>query len=63
MTNDELKRGSVIKDVITIFIDAIGFLCDDEKKMVNSDTNIIKDFNVDADDPQKLIWHWKSIFR
>jgi len=50
MTNDELRRESVIKEVIAIFIDVIGFLSDDEKKMVNKNTHIIKDFNVDGDD-------------
>jgi len=46
MTNDELRRESVIKDVITIFIDVIGFLSDDEKKRVNRDTHIINDFKM-----------------
>ncbi len=32
MTDDKLRRESVIKDVIAIFIDVIGFLIDDEKK-------------------------------
>ncbi len=54
MTNDELRRESVIKDVITIFIDVIGFLTDDEKKMVNENTHIIKDFNVDGDDATEV---------
>lgn len=54
MTNDELRRESVIKDVIAIFIDVIGFLTDDEKKMVNKDTHIIKDFNVDGDDATEV---------
>jgi len=54
MTNDELRRESVIKDVIAIFIDVIGFLSDDEKKMVNEGTHIIKDFNVDGDDATEV---------
>jgi len=54
MTNDKLRRESVIKDVIAIFIDVIGFLSDDEKKMVNESTHIIKDFNVDGDDATEV---------
>jgi len=54
MTNDKLRRESVIKDVIAIFIDVIGFLTDDEKKMVNENTHIIKDFNVDGDDATEV---------
>ncbi|MCF6322818.1 MAG: hypothetical protein L3J89_00600 [Gammaproteobacteria bacterium] len=54
MTNDELRRKSVIKDVIAIFIDVIGFLNDDEKKMVNENTHIIKDFNIDGDDATEV---------
>ncbi len=50
MTDDELRRKSVIKDVITIFIDVINFLTADEKKMVNRNTHIIKDFNVGGGD-------------
>ena len=50
MTDDELRRESVIKDVITIFIDVIGFLTEDEKKMVNRSTHIVKDFNVAGGD-------------
>ncbi len=50
MTDDELRRESVIKDVITIFIDVINFLTTDEKKMVNKNTHIIKDFNVGGGD-------------
>ncbi len=54
MTNNELRRESVIKDVITIFIDVIGFLTGDEKKMVDKNTHIIKDFNVDGDDATEV---------
>ncbi len=54
MTNDELRRELIIKDVIAIFIDVIGFLSDDEKKMVNENTHIIKDFNVDGDDATEV---------
>jgi len=54
MTNDELRRESVIRDVIAIFIDVIGFLSDDEKKMVNENTHIIKDFDVDGDDATEV---------
>lgn len=54
MTNGELRRESVIKDVIAIFIDVISFLTDDEKKMVNENTHIIKDFNVDGDDATEV---------
>jgi len=50
MTNDELRRESIIKEVITIFIDVINFLDDDEKKRVNENTHIIKDFNVNGYD-------------
>ncbi len=32
MTDNALRRESVIKNVITIFIDVIGFLTEDEKK-------------------------------
>jgi len=54
MTNDAVRRESVIKDVIAIFIDVIGFLTEDEKKMVNENTHIIKDFNVDGDDATEV---------
>ncbi len=54
MTNGELRRESVIKEVIAIFIDVIGFLTDDEKNMVNEYTHIIKDFNVDGDDATEV---------
>jgi len=54
MTSNELRRESVIKDVTAIFIDVIGFLTDDEKKMVNGRTHIIKDFNVDGDDATEV---------
>ncbi len=54
MTNDELRRESVIKEVIAIFIEVVGHLTDDEKKMVNKNTHIIKDFNVDGDDATEV---------
>ncbi len=46
MTNENITRKSVIKDVIAIFIDAIAFLDENEKKMVNENTHIIKDFKM-----------------
>ncbi len=54
MTNNELRRELIIKDVIAIFIDVIGFLTEDEKKMVNKNTHMIKDFNVDGDDATEV---------
>jgi len=46
MANKKITRESVIKDVISIFIDAIAFLDEDEKRMVNKNTHIIKDFKM-----------------
>ncbi len=46
MTNEKITRESVIKDVISIFIDAIAFLDEDEKNMVSENTHIIKDFKM-----------------
>lgn len=50
MSSDKLRRKLVIDDVITIFIDVINYLSDDEKKAVSEDTHIIKDFNVGGGD-------------
>jgi len=55
MTNDELRRESVIKEVITIFIDVINFLDDDEKLSVNEQTDITKDFKVCGDEDMEFI--------
>jgi len=63
MTNDELRRESVIKDVITIFIDVIGFLSSDEKSLVNEKTDIIKDFKVDGDDATEVIMELEKHFK
>lgn len=46
MINEKITRESVIKDVISIFIDAIAFLDEDEKKMVNENTHVINDFKM-----------------
>ncbi len=54
MNKDELSREAVINKVIEIFIDVIGFLNDDEKLLVNENTDIIKDFNVDGDDATEV---------
>lgn len=54
MNSDELSRESVIKKVIEIFIDVIGSLSDDEKLLVNENTDIIKDFNVAGDDATEV---------
>jgi len=50
MANDELRREAIINEIIKIFIDVVGFLNEDEKKQVNANTHIIKDFDVDGDD-------------
>ncbi len=62
MTNDELRRKSVIKDVITIFIDVIDFLSSDEKSLVSEKTDIIKDFKVDGDDATEVIMELEKHF-
>jgi len=46
MSNTNLTRKEIIKDVISIFIDTLGFLNEDEKLSVNERTDVIKDFNV-----------------
>jgi len=62
MINNEIRRESIIKDVITIFIDVIGFLNDKEKLSVNEDTDIIKDFKVDGDDATEVIMELEKYF-
>ncbi len=62
MTNDKLRRESVIKDVITIFINAIDFLSDDEKLSVNENTDIIKDFKMNTDDATLMIMDLEKHF-
>jgi len=54
MTNNELRRESVIKDVIAIFINVVNFFDEDEKKRINKNTHIIKDFNIDGDDATEV---------
>lgn len=46
MSNINLTREEIIKDVIYVFIETLGFLDDDEKSSVNENTDVIKDFNV-----------------
>ncbi|MBN4081926.1 MAG: hypothetical protein COC05_01540 [Gammaproteobacteria bacterium] len=46
MSDKKIIREAVIKDVIDIFIETLGFLDEAEKKSVNENTHIIKDFNV-----------------
>ncbi len=46
MSNMNLTRETIIKDVIYVFIETLGFLDDDEKASVNENTDVIKDFNV-----------------
>lgn len=62
MTNEELRREKIIKDVIAIFIEVIGFLNDDEKISVNEGTDIIKDFKVDGDDATEVIMELEKYF-
>ncbi len=62
MTNDELRRESVVKDVIRIFIDTIDFLSDDEKSSVNENTDIIKDFKMNTDDATLMIMNLEKHF-
>ncbi len=53
--NNESRHDAIIEKVIEIFIDVIGFLSDDEKKQVNKDTDLIKDFDVSGDDATEVI--------
>ncbi|MCF6338795.1 MAG: hypothetical protein L3J84_12740 [Gammaproteobacteria bacterium] len=46
MANTNLTRDEIIKNVISIFIDTLGFLNEDEKLSVDENTDVIKDFNV-----------------
>lgn len=62
MTNDELRRESVVKDVIRIFIHTIDFLSDDEKSSVNENTDIIKDFKMNTDDATLMIMNLEKHF-
>ncbi len=60
--NDESKRKTVINDVIFLFIKAIDFLSDDEKKQVNEDTDIVTTFHVDTDDISIVIMDIENHF-
>jgi len=46
MYDKQVTREAVIKNVIDIYIETLGFLSDEEKASVNENTHIIKDFNV-----------------
>ncbi len=50
MFQGEMTREAVIKEIISIFIEEIGFFNEDEKKTVNKNTHIVKDFKIDGDD-------------
>jgi len=46
MPDATVTREAVIRDVIDIFINTLGFLNEAEKASVNENTHIITDFNV-----------------
>jgi len=50
MVQAKVTREAVIKNIISIFIKEIGFFNEDEKKAINENTHIVKDFKVDGDD-------------
>ena len=44
------SREAIIDDIITIYIEVIGFFDDHEKERIDENTNMAKDFKVDSDD-------------
>jgi len=46
MPSTIITREAAIRDVISIFIETLGFLNETEKASVNENTHIITDFNV-----------------
>jgi len=55
-------REAVIKDIIAIFIEEIGFFDEDEKKTINENTDIVKDFKIDGDDISFFIMELEKYF-
>ncbi len=50
MFEGKITREAVIKDIIIIFIEEIGFFNEDEKQSINENTHIVRDFKIDGDD-------------
>jgi len=63
MENQQISRETVIKHIVFAFIDGVGFLNDEEKNLVNEQTDIIKDFNVDGDDASFIIMELEKHFK
>jgi len=63
MVNQEISREAIIKYTIAAFIDGVGFLSDEEKHLVNEQTDIIKDFDVDGDDASFIIMELEKHFK
>ncbi len=62
MKDEEITREAVIKNVISTFIDNIGYLSEREKLSVNGNTDIIKDFKMNTDDATLMIMDLKKNF-
>jgi len=62
MANDESRRESVITEIITIFIDTIGFFDAKEKASISEITNMAQDFKVDTDDLSLAIMNIENHF-
>ncbi len=62
MFKGKITREAVIKDIISIFIEEIGFFDDHEKKTINENTHIIKDFKIDGDDISFFIMEIEKYF-
>ena len=43
-------REAIIKDIITIYIEVIGFFDECEKQAISEKTNMARDFKIDSDD-------------
>ena len=62
MGNNDSSRESVITEIITIFIDTIGFFDEKEKASINEITNMAQDFKVDTDDLSLAIMNIEKHF-